>query len=339
MIASVAIGIFAHQEEDNISSIISYYEKQSIINNPDFYTKIYILANGCSDKTVQIARECIKKSCLLNIFEIIEIDKGGKSNAWNVYVHDVCKDQFDYLLFCDADIRVIDESVIETMITVLINSDHVDALNSMPVKDINYDLRAKGFVQKIIASSSGGFSDWKSSICGQLYGVKYKKIKDVYMPIGLPVEDGFIGAVIATENFTQPPDNSKIFGVEKVWHVYESEKKISSIIRHQVRIVVGSAINYAVFTHFNKIGIDKAHAIQKISANDETWLPCLINSFYPRKWGWVPIHFLIKRVSNISLRERLFLNLIKMFIGFSFDLVVYFKAQIVMLKGRGPGYW
>lgn len=339
MTVSIAIGIFAHQEEKNICSIICEITKQSIIKYNGYRVEIYILANGCTDNTVVIAKDYIERNDLSDLCEVIVIDKAGKSNAWNMYVHDICNSRYEYILFCDADIRIPDISTIEKMTVAFDDNKNVCVINSKPIKDICYDVEPINFIEKIITQSAGGFSDWKSSICGQLYIVRASAIYNIYMPIGLPVEDGYIGAAIVTENFNKLADVNKIHGVESIWHVYESEKKIVPIIKHQVRIVVGSAINYALFTHFNQIGGNETNIAQMKSASDESWLPCLISSFYPKKWGWIPPHFLLKRLKNFDIQKTNANKVIYMFIGFVFDFIVYVKAQIVMIRDRGPGFW
>ena len=50
--------------------------------------------------------------------------------------------------------------------------------------------------------------------------------------------------------------------------------------------------------------------------------------------GYVPFHFLFKRLSRARL-SRLPVALM----GFGFDAIVYLRAQIRMARGTGAGFW
>lgn len=335
----ISIGIFAHQEADNIAGIICELAKQSIFSCKEYCVLVYVLANGCTDKTVDLAKSYIENNRLDGFVKVIDLLEGGKSRTWNYFVHEVCSPDDEYVIFCDADIKLPDSNVLFKMIKYLEEHPSVYALNSKPVKDISYNCKPEGLSQKLISKLGGGFSDWKTSICGQLYSAKYSAVSKTYMPIGLPVEDGFIRAAIVTDNFMRIEDISKIQGVEEVWHVYESEKKLLSILNHQVRIVVGSSINYSIFTYLNSLPKCEVGKTLQLSSKNSSWLPELINEFYPQSWGWVPPHFLFKRFKSGKYKQGFFGFVFKMIVGFVFDLIVYLKSQFVLFKGRGPGFW
>ena len=339
MCINVSVCVLAYQEENNISKIINTLLSQSIFENNAVCVKIYIVANGCTDNTLSNAKNYVKLNGIEERFDFFEIKDKGKANAWNKFVHEICPGNTDYVVFCDADIRIIDDTVIDSMVSMLEHEINLFAVNSKAIKDINFDIKPKNMVENFIAKSSGDFSDWKNSICGQLYGVRYELIKKLHLPIGLPVEDGFIAAAIVTNNFNNLSDQKRITGFHNIWHVYESEKKLKDIIKHQTRIVVGSSINYALFDLFSRLNLKEREELAKTYTLDKEWLRVALTDFYPKYYGWIPISFLTKRTRKLLRNKLTMSNCIKIIIGFVFDFLVYFRAQYVMFKGNGSGYW
>ncbi len=197
-------------------------------------------------------------------------------------------------------------------------------------------------IDKAIAMSSETLNDWKTAICGSLYAMPSAKARLLHMPVGLAVEDGFLRAMILTDAMTMEEDFSRIDGGD-VFHVFASERSILALIKHQTRIVIGSAINTAVFTALHELPSSQRRTALANAAGQEDWLPNVIRSQLPRwPFGWIPLHFLTKRVGYISQQPRKLLHPRHVFVllmGFGFDLVVYVNAQIKMARGTGAGHW
>lgn len=336
---NLCICMFAHNEELSIVNAIETIVSQDVFQDKLTNFIFYILINGSTDLTYSIANEYIIKKGLDDIVILLNVEEKGKSRSWNFFVHKICPVDADLVVFCDADINIEKKCIISKMVSLLKSNKSVIALNSKPVKDLGYTKAIKTITEKLIYISAGGFSEWKHSICGQLYCVRYDFIKKVHMPAGLPVEDGYVGAAILTDNFNCTPKKERIIGIDDVYHVYESESNVVSLIKHQVRIVVGSSINYALFTHLGKkTALEREKLFHDFDTNDE-WLSSFINSFYPKWFGWVPFHFLFKRTLNTSFKRNKILSLFKALLGFFFDLIVYLMAQWVMFRKKGPGFW
>ena len=54
---SVDVAIFAHQEEDHIATTLHGLAGQDAFGNSSFDIRVSVLANGCTDATVERARE------------------------------------------------------------------------------------------------------------------------------------------------------------------------------------------------------------------------------------------------------------------------------------------
>lgn len=335
MTLRVDIGIFAHNEAAGIAAAVAAFLAQS---RAGLDLRLLVLANGCSDATARIAAAAGA--------EVADLPAGGKSRTWNRFVHDLSRPDADVLVFADADIALPEPDMIQRLARALQARPDLHVINSRPVKDtVAHPDRIAGglgWQDRLIAMAGGTLGDWRHAICGQLYAMPARRARAHHLPIGLPVEDGFLRAMVLTDTLTAPEDFSRIDG-EDVWHIYESERSIAALIRHQVRIVIGSAINLAVFDQLRALPATARAPELAGAAQDDDWLPRVIRQRLPR-WpdGWVPVHFLVKRsAALLDDRKRLLSprGLILLIAGFGFDLVVWLLAQARMARGTGAGHW
>lgn len=286
--------------------------------------RILVLANGCTDATAKVARTAGA--------DVADLAKGGKSRTWNRFVHDLSRPEADLLVFCDADITLPEPDALARLIDGLAARPALWVLNSQPVRATA--LRgARTLVERLALKASGGLDDWKTAICGQLYAMPAARARRLQLPIGLPVEDGYLRAMVLTDGLAAAEDFSRIDGLDGLRHVYEAEGTLRGLLRHQERIVIGSAINAALFAHL-RASPDPAAAQARL-ANDPSALPSLLRATLPRApYGFVPFHFLVKRLARARL-SRLPVALL----GFAFDAIVFVRAQIRMALGTGAGFW
>lgn len=339
----IDIGVFAHNEAHGIAGMISGLARQDILIRDDMSVRVFILANGCSDDTATRAEAAITVLPVADRFEVIDFEAAGKSRTWNAFVHEVSRPEAEQLVFCDADIEIPDSEMLSQLILMLAARPELAGVSSRPVKDIVQRPYGLSHTDRLIAASGGMLNDWRTSICGQLYSLRAEVARTFYLPIGLPVEDGFVRAMVLTRLLASPEDIDCIDGRDRLSHVYASERTIGKLIRHQTRIVIGSAINAAVFEHLRALPAGSIQRALADASRDETWLEGVIRERLPVwPYGWVPIHFLVKRISNTlgtpraALRPR---SVLVLFAGFGFDFVVYALAQVRMARGVGAGHW
>lgn len=318
----IIIGIFAHNEAAGIGAMIADLVRQDIFAHG---ARAMILCNGCTDGTADTARAALPAGFPATV---VELPEGGKSRTWNRFVHDLAAGA-EVLVFADADIALPERRTLSQLVAGL---ERAHVFNSRPVKDIS--LQAGGLQDRLIAAAGGSLDDWRRAICGQLYAMRGAVARGVHMPIGLPVEDGFLRAMIATDGMTGPEDLSMIDGGE-AWHVYGSERSVRGLIRHQTRIVIGSAVNEAVFRHLRDLPPEGRKAALRLAAQDADWLAQVLARRQGRIWGHVPLHFLFKRSVRMVRARRYAM----MLCGFIFDLIVYGLAQLRMARGAGANYW
>ncbi|CAM8624946.1 Glycosyltransferase 2-like [Paracoccaceae bacterium] len=328
----VDIGVFAHNEAKGIADMVAQLLAQDFRG---LEARILVLANGCTDATADLA--------LAAGVEVADLAEGGKSRTWNRFVHDLARDAAEVLIFVDADIAFTAPDCLKRLALGLVARPELWVLNSQPVKDIVARPEGLGVLDKIIAAAGGGLDDWKTAICGQLYAMPAARARRFHLPIGLPVEDGFLRAMVLTDALTGPEDFGRIDGLDGLSHLYASERRIAALIRHQTRIVIGSAINFAAFEALRALPEEARRPALARAAADEGWLTRAMRARLPSwPFGYVPLHFLTKRLQRLWSHPRDLLRPKRVFVavlGFGFDAIVYVLAQYRMARGTGAGHW
>lgn len=341
---NISIGVFAHNEESNIGDFIRAISEQSILKRSDLNVTVYILANGCSDKTEERAEAAIEKYGDVPTPQITlcKLSEGGKSRTWNRFVHHIAPVDTDYFIFADADISFASSDAFERMYQRIVGT-ALHVFNSRPIKDLTFSERPLGLVEKVILKSSGKMESYKIAICGQLYIARADAIREIYLPVGLPVEDGFIRAMLLTDMLTHAEDLGRIDGADDIFHIYESITTVRELLRHQTRIIIGSAINEAVFQHMRERATEREgrkSMLLEASGNDG-WLNDVLKLQLP-KWpyGFVSFHYLTKRLVAFRTGAKKGLSSVAVtMVGFGLDFFVYIVASIKMWRGTGSGYW
>lgn len=329
----VDLAVFAHNEEQGIAAFLEGLGQQSLIADASVDLRVVLLANGCRDATVARA-EAMAAPWL----EIQDWSDPGKSRTWHRFVHREARPDAAFLILCDADITFPGPDVLRDLVRAMIDHPARVAMSSRPVKDLTLDPTGAGPIARLIQRATQDSDDWRFAICGQLYIAQTAALRAVPMPTGLPVEDGYLRAMLGTQCFTDMETPVEVEGDPALYHVYESERSLGGLLRHQVRIVIGGSINNVIFDHVTSFPVAERHAVLAAAADDPDWLARLLREALPRwPWGFVPFHFLLKRTQAARpLRLR---TLPKVLLGLGFDTVVYIWAQWRMARGVGSGFW
>lgn len=248
---SVDLAIFAHNEAAGIAKTIAALAQQTIHEITDFDFRILVLANGCTDDTAKVAQQALTENGLGQKAKVHDLAKGGKSRTWNRFVHDFSRESSAILVFCDADILLPDADALVKLAQGLAMHPHLRAITSRPVKDLHHFEGRLNLTERMIAAGGGTLDNWQEAICGQLYGLRTEIARSFWLPAGLPVEDGFVRAMVLTDLFSEQENLNYIDGAD-TFHVYESERTLRGLIRHQTRIVIGGAVNAKAFERLGR---------------------------------------------------------------------------------------
>jgi glycosyltransferase involved in cell wall biosynthesis len=353
---NISIGIVAYNESAQISQMLNSLFQQSLFNKPDSDTEIEILvvANGCTDDTAIVAQDTLKelvKPSLHNNVEwrVCELEQPGKSNAWNVYIHQLSSSLADYFFLMDSDIQLLEPDTLCSMLQVLETTPEASIAVDKPIKDI-FLKEDRNLVEQLsvfVSELSGGkaVEGGAAWICGQLYCARAKELRKIWLPTTLPVEDGFLYNMIVTNSLKSPKEPSRVILAGSASHVFEAYTSISRLLRHEKWLIRSNTINELIYSDLlaeanqqQDVGL----LIKQRNEQDPLWLNKLIQKAIGEKdWWLIPPFILTRRFQSLlqkPLHKAIFLLPLATS-AFMADLLLSFQANLELHQGLGMGYW
>ena len=352
----VSIGMLAHNEEGGIETTIRSLLNQSVFRSRAADSgvsrwEIVVVPNGCEDRTAEVATNALEGAIgelqATNIvYSVQSLTQGGKSNAWNHYIHEMlCKDA-DTIVMVDSDIEFGHEDTIFNCIAELHSNTAAVVVVDTPLKDFvkRSDL---SLLERMSARQSQITLEGDAAIAGSFYCARAATLRSVWMPVGLPGEDGFLRGMIVTDFFRSPPDASRVVRAKNATHYYEGLNDLRSIFRHELRMVIGTAINCYLMWDFLSYATDPkgpgaGQLIRHQIEADPHWLRKLIDLQIRNRGLFVLPHgMLLRRFSRLrglgfgAALKRLPLAVA----GFLLDVPVFFMANRMLRRGTGLGFW
>ena len=181
--------VFARNEEQRIEAALRSIQKASPARSD---LKVYVLINGCRDRTVKVVQHFALKNPEV---QGIELPIADKCNAWNTYVYELADDTPCHF-FMDGDTEC-NLGALEKMQRLLLANNAAQAIAGYPMSGRNRDYY-RGFVNE---------HHW---VFGNLYAVKGAHLATIRrcgirLPIGLCGNDHFITKILAARSF-KPED-------------------------------------------------------------------------------------------------------------------------------------
>lgn len=345
----ISIGLLAHNEERSIVTMINEVTEQTLFYKTGLDIQFIIIANGCTDQTVDLANQAFMQMDhhQSKNFGVKNIEQAGKSNAWNSYVHEFAWSDAEYFILLDADIEFGSTDVLSRLIEALENNPKAVVSVDQPRKNIEKQSK-KGFLVKLSIGVSSVNRNGSSVISGQLYCMRGDTIRSIYMPVGLPVEDGFLRAMVVTSNFTHEDDSSKIVAVNDAYHYFEALLSPKELYNHEKRLIIGSAINTMIYTYLwinvAETGKNAGLLIKELNENEPDWLIDLIDKYKSSQGFWiVNRRFFSKRIVHlISGNQKLWKKVILFPVALFATLittVIAIDVNYYFRKNDGLGHW
>ncbi|WOJ95057.1 glycosyltransferase family A protein [Congregibacter variabilis] len=180
-----AIVMFAYNEEQNIQSSL---DSLFAAINPNF-TKLTVIANGCSDNTANIVRDNRHRFGRHRL-SVVELAIGDKCNAWNHYIHVLAGNESCHF-FVDADVTFSEDCFGRMSRCLNESAQSYNIVAGVPLSGRNQD-----YYQSLITDRSCFF--------GNLYGARYSYLqllreKNFRLPIGLNWIDSFLTKAANTD--------------------------------------------------------------------------------------------------------------------------------------------
>jgi glycosyltransferase involved in cell wall biosynthesis len=352
----VSIGILAHNEERVLGRTIDSIRRQTLVTGTRDLgvelLELVIVPNGCRDGTVGVARAALASFASaegrtpLITTKVQPLDRPGKSGAWNRYVHEFSDEAADYLILMDADVRFGEEDTLERLVRGLHETPSADAAVDTPLK-----LMAPSGKWDVVARFSIAISGvplrGKATIAGSLYCIRAEVARRIWMPIGLPVEDGFVKAMLNTGFFTRTVgdyDSTRIIRIDGATHYFEPQTRLATALRHEQRMLVGAVINNHIYSLLWAKGRETpvGAMIRDLNEQNPNWLRELCNAELDKLGYWrVPRAVLFRRFRE--LRQRKLKDAIRntpiAVVGTLLSLAAAISANRTLRNGNAVGFW
>ena len=305
----LSIGMLAHNEAGVIGRTIASLARQSVLNPAVWAAmglsavEVLVVPNGCSDDTAGLAVAALATLPAGVERTVRVLAEPGKSNAWNRFVHELARPDATLLALMDADIEFGSDDVLEQLVRRLDQAPERLVATDGAVKDYRHRRLTlfDRFSRRVSAQQVGG----DGGLCGQLYCARADELRRIWLPVGLPVEDGFIAAMVGTDGFTLPAGRQAVAYVKGAHHFYEPVSGPAAFIRHEARIIVGSVINSWLFDDLWEAG-KNGHAgdyVRRRNAKDPRWVEELCAQWRCRRGRWlVPSAFIWWRLAPLRIQ-------------------------------------
>lgn len=349
----LSIGILAHNESDSISILLDSVSRQSLLTslNREHEVEIIIVTNGCTDNTAAIARSTLAKLTIESNqaswkWKVREVEEAGKSNAWNLFVHQFAAPDADFFYLMDADIRLYDPSALEKMLEALVNNPEYWISLDQPIKDVELK-EDKSWLDKLSVAVSKSSNEGQLYICGQLYCGRAEPLRQMWMPAGLPVEDGFLTQMVIHENFTieNPTFSKRIVRVKEASHIFEAYTNPLELVNHEVRVVVGIVINIFLTYYLQEQCSEALTAgmlIAKMNQEDHLWLDNFMRTSLAKdKWWIIPLSLVFRRYRSLKNHSRwkALLRIPIATLAFVVDITIFIRANSTLHRQVITNYW
>ncbi|HKQ40723.1 MAG TPA: glycosyltransferase family A protein, partial [Verrucomicrobiae bacterium] len=287
---SIAIGIIAWNEEAAIAAMLESLFAQTIFAElaaQNIRCEIICVANGCSDRTAAVAREIFEKQqrqhpCRQTFTaRVVEVQKRGKINAWNLFVHELSSREAQFLFFADADIVLNEAQSLWNMYRALEENSLALVSTDTPIKDIALKPR-RTFMERISLAASRMTQSAAAQLTGQLYCIKANVARNIYLPADLAAcEDGFIKALACTYFLTHEVRARHIVVAPKASHIFEAYVSLRDILNNQKRQMIGQTIvHLLVDRELKRLPLEQklnlAETLREREGADPAWLKLLI---------------------------------------------------------------
>ncbi|MBV8742951.1 MAG: glycosyltransferase [Sinobacteraceae bacterium] len=350
----ISIGILAWNEEANIAVTLESLFRQDALLGCAESTRgcrweVIVVPNGCSDQTAAVSRRVLQQltagSAVQISARVEELAEAGKSNAWNRYVHELSDPAAELIVMLDADIEFVQAQTLSNTIQVLLSEPGALAAVDLPLKDA-WKKRRRTLVERLSIAGSQQAMAGPAALSGQFFSARARILRQIWMPKGMSVEDGYLNAMIRTECMLSKEDAGRILRAPGASHYYETLTHLKSIFRHELRLVMGTALNCYLLWDFLLFATDPTGPgagvlLRNLLDKDPHWYERFVaNAVQVRGWWVLPRGMLFRRFAGLSKRSRGWVpGMALACVGFMLDLPIFLVANRRLKKGRSIGFW
>jgi glycosyltransferase involved in cell wall biosynthesis len=352
MTYNLSIGILADNAAPKIAKTLASLRQQSIfyLNQAHYRVEVVLVPNGCTDDTVAIADRIFAQPEWQDIqphtrCRICAIPIAGKSQAWNRYIHELADPSTNYFVLMDADIVFGELETIAYLVQQLVHDAKAWMSIDQPIKHIQ--LRPpKSPIESMLAQVSTRDRRAAKGITGQLYCARAHKLRQIWMPQGLAVEDDFLRAMILTDRFTGPEAPDRIVFTPGASHVYEAHTGMRALLRHEQRMTIGAIINQFIFDYLRATcnrKLDAGTLVRRQNQRNPQWMLTLIQDGKQAKGWWLlNSSHTFRRFSELQQQSSIGAKIQRLpivAVASLADWLVFWRANWAVHQGQSWGDW
>ncbi|MBC7705005.1 MAG: glycosyltransferase [Rhodoferax sp.] len=352
----VSIGILAYNEAAGIATTIASLLAQSAFHASHETSavrewEIIVVPNGCSDTTDVVAANAlnalapsVRAGQLTHSVRVLK--QGGKSNAWNQYIHEISRKDADVIVMVDADIEFGHVDTVLNCLAELRTNRRAKVVVDLPLKDFLKKPKLS-WLESMSAKTSNVQLGEAVGISGQFYCASAQLLRQVWMPNGLSAEDGFLKGMVITDMFRSEPDLGSVVRADNASHYYKGLTGLRDVFHHELRMVIGTSMNCYFMWDFLKFATDPkgpgaGALIRNQLAVDPNWYRKTVeNQIKNRGWFVFPRGMMLQRFNSmrgLSWQQKLG-RLPVALVGTLLDIPTYWMASRKLRSGRALGFW
>ena len=352
----VSIGVLAYNEAAGIAHTLTSLLAQSVFHTAVEISKvseweIIVVPNGCTDTTEVVAANALSAlvpslTASKPAYSVRVLEQGGKSNAWNKYIHEMSRKDADVIVMVDADIEFGHPDTVLNCLTELRTNHRAKVVVDLPLKDFLKKPKLT-WLESMSAKTSSVQLGESVGISGQFYCASALLLRQVWMPNGLSAEDGFLKGMVITDMFRSEPDLGSVVRAANASHYYEGLTDLRDVFHHELRMVIGTSMNCYFMWDFLKFAVDPkgpgaGELIRNQLAVDPNWYRKTVeNQIKNRGLLVFPRGMMLQRFTSMRglTWQRKLRRLPVVLVGTLLDVPTYWMASRKLRSGRALGFW
>jgi len=300
----VSIGILAYNEESAIAQTVKSIAGQTLVSarRDDHRVELICVANGCRDRTAELAAKAIDKlqaSDPARISGRVEIiDRPSKENAWNEFVHRLSRRDADVLVFLDGDVRLLDPETLRSMADTLLSQPRAYVCGARTVKHLELSRRRRWIDRVSLAATAirrhSNQQSARTGFAGCLYAARTEACRRFRLPTILKGEDCFLHAMWATDFFTvavNAQDPTRIVTAPQASVLFEAYTSPLAVVKNLRRRAVEITINSMLYDRLwseSSPNEDAGALLLRWHREDPRWEQRLLEQKINERGSWLP---------------------------------------------------
>lgn len=347
----ISIGILAWNEEKSIQTTIQSLFSQSIFTDPNLNIEVICVPNGCTDQTARIAQTLFQSFQTHHPtlkLQVQELQRGGKTYAWNEYIHRFSDPHAEIIFLMDADIIFGTDITMANMIQTLVNHNHVSVAVDTPLKHLSNQTQ-QTLGDRISLFFSSITQTKTAQLAGSLYAIRGNMARKIWMPDSYKsfLDDGFIKNMVTTNCLEEQQDMNKIKLAENASHIFQAYTAFRDIWNTQKRQAITNVILYFVLDELKLIKTQQptlqiGNYIKQLNHTQQNWVQNLvIKKKKSTRFLIMSPNFLFHRYKQYK-KLPLITKLTKgnlILLAILFDIVIYLVANYKLRSGKYENVW